>query len=193
MFFSVMKATFMNSLVAKYMTPICENESNIPFIQKDVLYFPGTSNMKELVKEAHIGKKKFADGFVHRGFHDIYIKNIVNYLDIIKENEIETIVGYSLGGALAILFACELAFQGRSPKTVITIASPKIGDQKIVDMNFPFEIYRIFNEKDIVTRLPPFCSHVGLPMNVTFDEGSIVENHRIENYLNHIEFKEFDY
>ena len=176
---------FKRSLLTTFFlhaSELCENRKL--HVEKKTLYIPGTQDVWELIQEAKFGKSKFANGYIHKGFSKIYFKNLNTYMDIINNNDIEQIVGYSLGGVMGILLAYELSFQGRPLNKVVTFGCPKIGDIK---HRKDFKVYRIFNKKDIVTQLPPLCSHIGDGIHADFNLGSVLENHRIENYKNKLE------
>lgn len=74
-----------------------------------------------------------------------------------------TIVGHSLGGAVANLLALDAAANaGASELSLYTLAAPKTGDKAFAacfDKTVPDSI-RVFNEPDIVPKVPPLYSQV---------------------------------
>ncbi len=58
--------------------------------------------------------------------------------------------GHSLGAALATLAAAR-----RTPRALYTFGSPRVGNQAFVDSLAHIPIYRIVDDQDIVTTLPP--------------------------------------
>jgi hypothetical protein len=102
-----------------------------------------------------------------------------------------TICGHSLGGALATLFALDVAANAKfRPPTVFTYASPRTGDPSFADTYNQVvpQTYRIANRLDVVPKLPlpPLYEHVlGLydlnPMaSVKFD---LLCEHHLTTYL----------
>ena len=61
------------------------------------------------------------------------------------------ITGHSLNAALATLYADRIA---DTSSACYTFGSPRVGDKKLID-NMNFTCYRIRNNNDIVTRVPP--------------------------------------
>lgn len=67
--------------------------------------------------------------------------------------------GHSLGAALATLASARQA-----PRATYTFGSPRVGNQAFVDTLAPLAIYRIVDDQDIITTLPPEAlgyRHVG--------------------------------
>ena len=76
------------------------------------------------------------------------------------------ITGHSLGGALATIAAALLAERGKPVQGVYTFGSPRVGDSAFASLleSRLSRIYRIVNNNDIVTRVPPRSfgyDHVG--------------------------------
>jgi hypothetical protein len=96
------------------------------FERKLYIIFRGPSNPSNIFDKNKIKQIKFINNSkVHSGFLNDYnsIKNDL-LLKIEKYNFYEMIAcGHSLGGALAILFACEFK------KSCVTFGSPRVGDK----------------------------------------------------------------
>lgn len=83
--------------------------------------------------------------------------------------------GHSLGGALATLTALGLQQRGVVPAGVFTFGSPRVGQASFTDLYDASGLtpvtYRIVNERDPVTKVPPESGlsklgnyrHVGQP------------------------------
>jgi hypothetical protein len=90
-----------------------------------------------------------------------------------------TVVGHSLGGALATLYTMENAHGDNIHNpTICTLASPRVGDATFAAAfaALPLTSWRIFNAPDLVPMLPPKIAgftHVGIAQR--FDSKSIVK------------------
>lgn len=114
-------------------------------------------------------------GGVHRGFHQCYAsvrKAILAFL-VAEAASGRTIrlTGHSLGAALAILAAMDIATSGVPFRTleVFATGAPLVGSRKWADYytQQPITTWRIANEKDLVTKIPPaFLGYrqVGVPI-----------------------------
>jgi len=101
-------------------------------------------------------------GKVHRGFQEALDEVWERLLDYLrsKENARRTVwfTGHSLGAALATLAAQRYG----KVRGLYTYGSPRVGDRDFKD-GFPIKTYRLVNNNDIVTRVPPpwLYQHVG--------------------------------
>ncbi|KAL7546875.1 hypothetical protein ACHAWF_010199 [Thalassiosira exigua] len=160
---------------------------------------------------------------IHNGFHDYLFspsergavgpngETLSEYQEILQEHVLPVIkeypsyklyiTGHSLGGALATLFAFEIAAEPDSvipkPVTCVTFASPYVGDQSFREAHQQLErlgklrSLRIVNHKDIVTTIPKMAfklnafdkdshvgtlfKHVGMSVKMFHDSGQSVE------------------
>lgn len=154
-------------------------------IVDDSLLFRGTLSWKELLTEVRVGRAKWDDGgSIHRGFFDLYRNIRGDVMDAVGSRRISHVCGHSLGGVFAILAAQDLLRYNKSiPRAVYTFGAPRVGNDKFVrsvTRNHP--IYRITNEEDVITQIPPLCRHVGDPIIANFDSGSILDNHALCEY-----------
>lgn len=147
-----------------------------------VLYVRGTRRARDLLTEARMGKRPFAGAGVHRGFHDMYAGSVDELLGALEGARPRLIVGHSLGGVLGVMLAHDLEAAGRAPRQVVTVGAPRMGDDAFARLERPWPVHRVYNAEDVVTRLPPLCRHVGRPMKLRFDAGSILDNHSLERY-----------
>lgn len=121
-----------------------------------VVAFRGTiiTDMRNLLTDLDIKREPLSGGGrVHRGFRDA--------LDIVwpevarriadRHGRSLWLTGHSMGGALATLAAMRVESLGG----LYSFGSPRVGDQGFRD-RFPLtRCYRVVNEDDVVTYLPP--------------------------------------
>jgi triacylglycerol lipase len=168
-----------------------------------VLAFRGTIRTDEWVSDAMARQIACPFdsrmGWTHAGFTDIYESmrgKIAEALETIASAKPLFIAGHSLGGALAVLAAAELASGGRQP-VVYTFGAPRAGSPRFAcryDKLVP-DSYRVANPHDIVTRLPPpiwwsprtnafyFYRHVRTRIGVAFRSGRRSGNHSLRGYF----------
>lgn len=117
-----------------------------------ILVFRGTNELKDWLANVCIVPAKWPKGgFVHTGFKNALEKiwGAVNeHLSSINSPIFYT--GHSLGSALATLAAAK-----RPPRAVYTFASPRVGNNEFVRTLTDIKIYRVVNNRDIVTTTPP--------------------------------------
>lgn len=153
--------------------------------ENGVLAFRGTASSKELIQDFQIYKQTFHDTRVHSGFLAVYMSIRDDLVD--QKPRPHTIIGYSLGSAVALLYALDLSIcDDYKPSNVICVASPRVGDdafRNLYESHLGDRTIRIENPKDAVVHLPPFpsYSHVGTPLQVHFDEGWFL-SHSLEKY-----------
>lgn len=137
---------------------------------------------------------------VHRGFHRAYIAvrdKIYHYISTHAQSHI-TLTGHSLGGAIAILFAHDLAkhLAGFRSLDVITFGAPKVGNGA-----FMREYSRLVpqgqhyvNGSDIVPRLPRWwqgypeqAKLIQLGSRCNLRPSARIADHLIEEYITALE------
>jgi len=118
-------------------------------------------------------------GKVHRGFKEaldeVWLDLAVHIRQLDDKGCKIWITGHSLGAALATLAADRYG----NVQGVYTFGSPRVGDG-VFKKNFDAEAYRIVNNQDIATRVPPpgWYKHVG---DIKFiDHEGNIHNHIIE-------------
>ena len=180
------RARYSSSLAVDYARTLQALDGQSAFcVVENALLFRGTLSWRELITEARVGRVSWEDGgTVHRGFADIYTQMRPEILLAMKTEPIHYFGGHSLGGVMAILAAEDmLRHQLGVPMATYTFGAPRIGDRRFVDsVGRRYPIFRIANEEDLVTRLPPLCRHVGHLVSIKFDAGSILANHGLEGY-----------
>ncbi len=106
-------------------------------------------------------KEKF---LVHRGF----LKAWKSVRDEIALLDFDTIVGFSMGGAMATFAHEDFRYRkGYQPKTIV-FGCPRVLFLPSNHVLSRFsEIERFANKEDIVTKMPPFFTHVGIDRTLT--------------------------
>ena len=111
-------------------------------------------------------------GRVHEGFYDA-LSDVWHVVDSTvsnfsrPESKPLLVTGHSLGGALATLAVARWLQGGRAVAGLYTFGQPRTGDEEFArNFNFMFKPYafRIVNNNDIATRVPPRCCdyrHIG--------------------------------
>jgi predicted lipase len=132
-----------------------------------VVAFPGSDNLEcwlhdfdaDLVNVPGIGD-------VHDGFWKAWKAISVDVLAAIAGRPV-TLVGHSLGGAIALLAAADMSASGNFPTAVYGFEPPRVcrglGVRALL-ANVPVRLYK--NGNDIVPDLPPGLDHGGLLMHI---------------------------
>ncbi len=135
-------------------------------------------------------------GRVHRGFQLAYEKIITQIRRTLPQLNPELplyVTGHSLGGAVAVLTAADLAFDNSFPRNqtwVYTYASPRVGDPTFVQVYNDLlpNTFRVVNLADTVPITPPInfrgdqFSHTGQEWSFLAQFGSASVNHSIETH-----------
>ena len=144
----------------------------------------------------------FAEGtLVHKGFYSIYmaIRNQLVAWRAAHPTHKLTIVGHSLGGALATLCAYDFGTNGETNNIVYTFGSPRVGNPLFAQIysdpvgGIVKNTMRIENTEDIVPALPPagiqnwIYEHVNnnIPFTITYSDQPLRRNH-IDAYLENL-------
>lgn len=138
--------------------------------------FRGTESMQDALTDANIAKVNGPKGKVHMGFWNGLLSvwgnmadDILNRLDVEDRTKRPKvwITGHSLGAALATLAAADLRMvKTKGVRGLYTFGSPRAGDTDFEEEfdNNVRQTFRIVNNNDIVTRVPPRSmgfSHIG--------------------------------
>lgn len=129
------------------------------------LAFKGSKEPQDFIQDAEfwMTETNWSDNcpaHVHHGFWADFksiIEEIKDELAVIKFKPL-FITGHSLGGALAVLTAFELAQSGYNVQAVYTFGCPRIGDSVFGDLYNSYlgdKTFCVVNENDIVPRTPP--------------------------------------
>ena len=138
----------------------------LEFPTKTVVSFRGTSTIGDAADDVRAYLVKFDDFEckIHKGFNDQFkdsiptlTKALSHYRGYRNQRDI-FFVGHSLGGALATVASVYFAKKFNLKVHVCTFGSPKVGDQKFVQL-FSDSVAtscRYVNQDDIVTYAPWF-------------------------------------
>ncbi len=156
------------------------------------IVFRGSESKADWYYDLQVFKRKLHDDvYVHKGFwNQLHINNNyekikkkVNELLAIEENkDFEVIVtGHSLGAALSTLFGYEYSLEIPQKVTVVSFASPRVGDggwREAFDGRENLKHYRVSNNRDVVTAAPMFWyKHVGINIHLSDTKTEIFENY----------------
>lgn len=147
----------------------------VPGVEREVFVcFRGTHFPQDWLKNVDLPLVDYSflspvPGGVHVGFQAVYetiresVKNAIEEAGSLPL----TIVGHSLGGALATLCAldADIAKLASGQPRVFSFASPRVGDGEFrdaFDKQVP-ECMRIVNKPDVVTHVPLPLPHIPLP------------------------------
>eukprot|EP01065_Artemidia_motanka_P017867 TRINITY_DN21267_c0_g1_i1.p1 TRINITY_DN21267_c0_g1~~TRINITY_DN21267_c0_g1_i1.p1 ORF type:complete len:1646 (+),score=434.82 TRINITY_DN21267_c0_g1_i1:63-4940(+) len=142
-------------------------------------------------------KNRFGWGLprCHRGFRRAFdsvapevVERLKPILDTHPHHEV-VVTGHSLGGAIAMLLACEIRRKfGRVP-TVYTYGSPRVGNRtfaKIYDSIIP-DTFRVVNQSDLISTLPwslfGVFMHCGKEVAIDKSGNLIIEPTFIERFI----------
>jgi Lipase (class 3) len=169
-----------------------------------VMAIRGTANAWEWIQDAKFLLIPFkrGSGLTEDGFTDMYNsfaaisgntpKPFVDCVSPgIPTTATITIVGHSLGAAVATLLAYDFASNTKLNVLLYTLASPRVGDlsfSQVFNHIVP-NAYRIYNRLDIVPKLPPplMYFHVGdetelLPPTIL--KSTLACEHHLTSYFN---------
>ena len=143
------------------------------------IVFRGSESMSDWYYDLQFRKTNLHDNvYVHRGFHNqLHINNNYDKIrdcvsELLKQyGDYEVVVtGHSLGAALSTLFGYELSREIGNKITVVSFASPRVGDsewRKAFDAKTNLVHYRVSNNRDIVTAAPMiWYQHVGINIHL---------------------------
>lgn len=120
-----------------------------------VLVFRGTTNLMDWLTNIQTRPVNWQGaGLIHEGFRDALelvwddVKVVLEQLEQIKCPLFYT--GHSLGAALATLAASL-----KPPQALYTFGSPLTGDTELAKSLSGVKVYRVVNNRDVVTTVPP--------------------------------------
>lgn len=127
--------------------------------------FRGTQGVEDWISNLHLAEQATEFGMVHGGFLQGYLdinQQIERALSTSLAGKQIVLAGHSLGGALATIAASEWRDK-YDIRSIYTFGQPAVGDRKFrrsMDI-FTDRFFRVVNDDDIVTRIPPPYKHVG--------------------------------
>jgi predicted lipase len=160
--------------------------------------FRGSQSSKDWFYDLSVVKHNLKDDiWVHGGFYkQLYDTNV--YESILQEVKLQLekhpdftiyITGHSLGAALATLFGYLLAHEIENQVSVVSFASPRIGDakwQKSFESKDNLHHYRVTNCRDIITAFPVYnYKHVGTNIRLFQDTYSIHADYKDDSWYDY--------
>jgi hypothetical protein len=181
---------FINDKETDLQCGITINDDN----KRICVVFRGSESLSDWYYDLYVIKKNLKDDvWVHNGFYkqlhdtDAYTKivqNIKIQLETHPDYEIY-ITGHSLGAALATLFGYLLAHDIKNNVTVVSFASPRVGNsswQKSFESKSNLTHYRVTNCRDIITAFPSYnYKHVGKNIRLFENTHSIYMDYKDES------------
>lgn len=147
--------------------------------------FRGTKSIDDWLTDAICDQDHYANiGSVHKGFDRLYMQMQELIKSVFTTLKQIVITGHSLGGALAARAAVDML-----GADVYTFCAPRVGDIDFANTANRPNAYRVFNTEDIVPTAPlavstgPIYQHYGVPIPVTFNAGSIPDNHNLDRVV----------
>ena len=164
-----------------------------------VVALRGTDSYADLISDAHVtsAPPPFAagSGRCDAGAAELYQSIQKQVRDVVEAERPRAlrVVGHSLGGAVAVLLALDLASCGAAPVALYTFGSIRPGDWRFrrCFRRAPIEAWRIEHPRDLVPHWPPVWfgyRQVGARVRVLLhgaDEP--LEQHSMERYCHAVE------
>lgn len=161
------------------------------------LVFRGTESIADWIADATIGHARYdlvpGYGDVHEGFLELYLSmrddlfRAFNEVDAVNDL---WVTGHSLGCGLSTLAVPDVMnVRGYAHVRHYNFASPRVGAPSFADAynDNGVPTFRVVNTCDVVPTVPPsvlgrlLFQHVGVPVDFTTQNGSIVENHSLDD------------
>lgn len=127
-----------------------------------VFVFRGTDDFADWMINLKTTTIQTKPGFAHKGFQTSYLSLKPKVMDALLrfKPKYVWVTGHSLGGALAVLCAYDLASnENRNIHGLMTFGQPMVADRTLatsIDQILPQKFAHFVNESDIVPRSPPF-------------------------------------
>lgn len=190
---TVKQAVILKQLIPVYFGFVLTSKTT------NIIIFRGTQRTTEWIGDVLLFQKRyegFADSKIHSGFADIYQGLAEQTCEIASQLNPSLpcyISGHSLGAALAILAAVDIALKVPKLKEQIrlyTYAGPRVGNPNFAQMHSQVvpNCYRIFNLADSIPLSPPtifrndIYSHVGQAWSFLTQYSDVLPNHAVDTY-----------
>ena len=201
----LMKQTWLRELIPKtdliYAGFILKSSVN------NIIVFRGTQEAKEWIANLNVQQIDYQSnnpqaGKVHQGFYNLYFNGLKQFLDeaIGRLNPAIPcyVTGHSLGGAIAVLAALDLALNFSNLKEQIQMynyAPPRVGNPSFAKFYSDLvpNSYRVVNQADSTWLLPPtqldnaIYLHVGQRWSFINQTGDLNPNHQLAAYQDAID------
>lgn len=132
-----------------------------------VVVFRGSDDFADWMVNLKITTTQTKHGLAHKGFQNSYLTLKPKVLDALRRFKAKHIwaTGHSLGGALAVLCAYDLAGnENLDIYGLMTFGQPMVADKTLatsIDEILPKKFVHFVNELDFVPRIPPGFLHSG--------------------------------
>ncbi len=136
---------------------ILEREGALCIVADDMVAFRGTTDLRDVLRDIDAWLTPEGSARVHRGFKKT-LDPLWEALSTHIGDRPAWFTGHSMGAALATLAGNRHA----NTRAVYTFGSPRVGDSAYAS-NTKVPVYRVVNNNDFVTRMPPPASfrHIG--------------------------------
>lgn len=169
-----------------------------------ILAFRGTQSTRDWLSDADILQTEYPynrwGGRTHAGFTTIYNscrEEILDRLQMLPSTANLFITGHSLGGALAVLSALDVASNTHYNPVMYSFAGPRVGDPRfaLTYHRLVPSTMRVVNVYDIVPRVPPefirnplkhqvmHYRHVANEFHISVNRFGVSRNHHIQTYI----------
>ncbi|MEE8468823.1 MAG: lipase family protein [Planctomycetota bacterium] len=157
---------------------ILDREGALCIVADDLVAFRGTTDMRDVLRDIDALFTPEGSGRVHRGFKKA-LEPLWEELSAHFGNRPAWFTGHSMGAALATLAGNRYA----NTRAVYTYGSPRVGDSAYAS-GTAAPVYRVVNNNDFVTRMPPPASfrHVGT-LHYLDSAGEMREDPRLADRL----------
>ena len=173
----------------------------------NIIVFRGTQEAAEWIANLNVQQIAYPNnnpqaGKIHQGFHELYF-NGINQIVQKETQRLDPalpcyITGHSLGGAIAVLAALDLALHLpdlRDQIRMYNYAPPRVGDPSFAQFysNLIPNSYRVVNQADSTWLLPPtqlkdsIYLHVGQRWSFINQTGDLNPNHQLAAYQDAID------
>ncbi len=196
----VIKKTPLRNLIPK--TDLIYHGFMLKSPKNNIIVFRGTQEPDDWIANLNATQTDYQSdnpqaGKVHQGFYSLYTNNLAipirEAIRLFDPNIPCYVTGHSLGGAMAVLAAFDLALnfeQFRKQIRMYSYASPRVGDPSFAKFysNLVPNSYRIVNQADSTWLLPPtqlkesVYLHVGQTWSFINQTGDLNPNHQLAAY-----------
>ena len=173
-----------------------ENTASRAIVRGNAIAFPGTNNIACALADMQFDViQTMSLGRLHKGFWDAYCVIADDLLKLVPQ----VVVGHSLGGALALIYAGALCIFGKPPKFVYAFEAPMVSIDSILGdvlKAHGVQVIVTHNGHDIVPCVPDVLGPWHQPViplelcqteypwpKISFDPVANVEDHLIENVI----------
>lgn len=132
-----------------------------------VVVFRGTDDPGDWLVNLNRLTAKTPYGPAHQGFYEAYQPFVPQVAELVRASKAKSVwvTGHSLGGALAVLCAYDLARNGTVEVAgLMTFGQPMVARPPLtdrIDELLPARFVHFANNRDIVTRVEPSFKHCG--------------------------------